>query len=292
MNIKGIIPALVTPFNEDESINFDALRALVNRCIDKGAEGFYICGSTAECFLMTPEERKSIVECITREVDGRVPIIAQVGNIGTAMAEDLARHAASCGVSAVSSVPPFYFKFSVDELAAYYAAIRKASGDLPLIIYSIPALSGVSITCKDIGKIIEASGAEGLKYTSYDLFELERIRRANPGLTIFNGHDEVYANAMPIGIDGAIGSTFNLMPWKYKAIREAYEKNDMAKVSELQSKVNVLIDALIQAGVNPGIKYLLSKRGIPCGNCRRPFAPLSEEKKALLDSIENDVFDC
>jgi N-acetylneuraminate lyase len=292
MNIKGIIPALVTPFKEDESINYDALSALIERSIEKGAEGFYICGSTAECFLMSPEERKSLAEFITREVNGRVPIIAQVGNIGTGLAEDLARHAASCGVNAISSVPPFYFKFGVDELANYYAAIRKASGNLPLVIYSIPALSGVSITCKDIGKIIEVSGAEGLKYTSYDLFELERIRRANPDLTIFNGHDEVYANAMPIGIDGAIGSTFNLMPWKYKAIREAYEKNDMKTVSLLQSKVNVLIDALIQAGVNPGIKYLLSKRGIPCGNCRRPFAPLSDEKKALLDSIEADVFDC
>ncbi|MBR2615073.1 MAG: N-acetylneuraminate lyase [Clostridia bacterium] len=290
MNIKGIIPALVTPFHEDFSIDYDAIKRLVNFEIERGAEGFYVCGSTAECFLMTGEERKRIVEIVTQEVNGRVPIIAQVGNIGTAMAVDLARHAASCGVSAVSSVPPFYFKFSVDEIASYYAAISDAA-QKPLVIYSIPAFSGVNITHDNIKTIIDASGAEGLKYTSYDLFELERIHRAHPELTLFNGHDEVYANALPIGLSGAIGSTFNLMPGKYKAIREAYEKGDQAAVSQKQAKVNVLIDTLIAAGVNPGIKYLLTKFGVmDFGGCRPPFGAITEEKKALLDAVADEIF--
>lgn len=289
MNIKGIIPALVTPFKEDHSINYSALRQLVNQLIDSGADGFYVCGSAAECFLMTAEERKSIVETVVTEADGRVPIIAQIGNIGTAQAVELAKHAADSGVSAVSSVPPFYFKFSVPEIASYYEAIAKAS-DLPLVIYSIPAFSGVAITHDNIKTILDASGAKGLKYTSYDLFELERIHRAFPELTVFNGHDECFANALPVGINGAIGSTFNLMPHKYKAIQAAYERGDNSAVAAMQADVNKIIDILIKAGVNPGIKYLLSKRGIPCGDCRPPFGKLTEKVMKLLDSIEEKIF--
>ena len=176
------------------------------------------------------------------------------------------------------------------ETASYYAAISDAA-QKPLVIYSIPAFSGVNITHDNIKTIIDASGAEGLKYTSYDLFELERIHRAHPELTLFNGHDEVYANALPIGLSGAIGSTFNLMPGKYKAIREAYEKGDQAAVSQKQAKVNVLIDTLIAAGVNPGIKYLLTKIGVmDFGGCRPPFGAITEEKKALLDAVADEIF--
>lgn len=289
MNIKGIIPALVTPFHDDHSINYDALRQLVNRLIEQGADGFYVCGSTAECFLMTAEERKSIVETVVKETDGRVPIIAQIGNIGTAQAVELAKHAADAGATAVSSVPPFYFKFSIPEIASYYEAISKAA-DLPLVIYSIPAFSGVAITHENIKTILDASGAQGLKYTSYDLFELERIHRAFPELTVFNGHDECFANALPVGINGAIGSTFNLMPGKYKDIQAAYEKGDNIAAAAMQADVNAIIDVLIKTGVNPGIKYLLSKRGIPCGDCRPPFGKLTKEAAVLLDSIEEKVF--
>lgn len=288
MNMKGIIPALVTPFNEDFSINHDALRQMIDHHIAAGADGFYICGSTAECFLLSAEERKSLVETIVNHTAGRVPITAQIGNIGTAQAVDLAKHAAAVGVDAVSSVPPFYFKFSVSEIASYYEAIAKAS-NLPVIIYSIPAFSGVAITHDNIKTILDASGAVGLKYTSYDLFELERIHRAYPDLKLFNGHDEVFANALPIGLTGAIGSTFNVMPQKYKRIQAAYERGDNAAASAMQAEVNELIDVLIKVGVNAGIKYLLTKRGIPCGNCRPPFGQLTDENKALLDSIEEKV---
>lgn len=288
MNMKGIIPALVTPFKDDFSIDHDALRLMIDHHIANGVDGFYICGSTAECFLLTQDERKSLVETIVNHTAGRVPITAQIGNIGTAMAVDLAQHAAATGVDAVSSVPPFYFKFSVSELASYYEAIAKAS-NLPVIIYSIPAFSGVAITHENIKTILDASGAEGLKYTSYDLFELERIHRAYPDLKLFNGHDEVFANALPIGLTGAIGSTFNVMPQKYQRIKAAYERGDNAAAAQMQADTNVLIDALIKTGVNAGIKYLLTKRGIPCGNCRPPFGQLTEENKALLDSIADQV---
>lgn len=290
MKIQGIIPALVTPFNEDWSVNYSALRALVNRLIENGAGGFYVCGSTAECFLLSDAERMKVMEVVTEETNGRVPVIAHVGNISTATAVQYAKHAASCGVSAVSSVPPFYYKFSLEEIGDYYAGISDAV-DLPLIVYSIPAFSGVAVTADNLEQITGRCNAAGLKYTSYDLFELEKIHRKYPDLKLYNGHDEVYVNALPIGLTGAIGSTFNVMPHRYISIKNAYESGDMNKASVLQAETNELIQILINTGVNAGIKYLLTKSGIPCGDCRPPFAKLDESKRKLLDEIYDRVFE-
>lgn len=288
MNIQGIIPALVTPFNEDYSVNYQALRVLVNQLIEQGVGGFYVCGSTAECFLLSDAERMKIMEVVTEETNGRVPVIAHVGNISADTAVMYAKHAAECGVSAVSSVPPFYYKFSLDEIGDYYARISDAV-DLPLIVYSIPAFSGVAVTADNLDRITGRCNAAGLKYTSYDLFELDKIHRKYPELMLFNGHDEVYLNALPIGLTGAIGSTFNVMPKRYMSIQNAYENGDMKKASALQAETNEIIQTLIKTGVNQGVKYLLTKKGIPCGNCRVPFAVLDEEKKQLLDNVYDKV---
>lgn len=288
MNIKNIIPALVTPFDSNENVDYGALSALVERLIAQGVSGFYACGSTAECFLLTDDERKKVLETVVETTNGRVPVIAHVGNIGTAKTVELAKHAQAAGASAVSSVPPFYYKFSVDEIAGYYESIAKVA-ELPLIVYSIPALSGVEITVDHLKTIIDASGAKGLKYTAYNLFELEKIRRRFPDLKIYNGHDEVMLNALPIGIDGAIGSTFNVMAPKFIALKETYEKGDLQTAATMQAEINDIIEVMIQAGVNPSIKYWLEKAGIPCGNCRKPFAPICSEHAKLLDTYYSKV---
>ena len=290
MNIKGIIPALVTPFDSNEKVDYGVLTELVNRLIDQGVNGFYACGSTAECFLLTDDERKKVMETTIKAADGRVPVIAHIGNIGTEKTAELAKHAEAVGASAVSSVPPFYYKFSFDEIAGYYEGIAK-SVDLPLIVYSIPAFSGVEITADNLKTIIDASGAKGLKYTSYNLFELEKIHRRFPDLKIFNGHDEVMLNALPIGIDGAIGSTFNVMAPKYIALKKAYEAGDLSTAAAMQGEINDIIEVMIKAGVNPSIKYWLSKAGISCGNCRKPFASVSEENAKILDSYFSRVME-
>lgn len=288
MNIKGIIPALVTPFNNSDKVDYGVLKDLVNKLIDQGVGGFYACGSTAECFLLTEEERKNVLETVIKAADGRVPVIAHVGNIGTEKTIQLAKHAEAAGAAAVSSVPPFYYKFSFNEIAGYYEDISKAV-DLPLIIYSIPAFSGVELTADNLKTIIDASGAKGLKYTSYNLFELDKIHRRFPELKLFNGHDEVMLNALPIGIDGAIGSTFNVMAPKYIALKKAYEAGDLATAKALQGEINDIIEVMIKAGVNQSIKYWLGKSGLECGECRKPFSPVAAEHIPLLDSYYSRV---
>ncbi|MBQ2921911.1 MAG: N-acetylneuraminate lyase [Tyzzerella sp.] len=280
--LRGIIPAIVTPFDSNNKVDHGALKALVEHLIGKGVNGFYACGSTGECFLMTEEERMATAKTIIDTVNGRVPVAVQVGNIATDSAVRLAKQAAADGADYISSVPPFYFQFSLDEIARYYARISKAV-DKPLIIYNIPAFSGVSLNTKNMRTITDNCDVWGLKYTAYDLFELEKIRRAFPELNIYYGHDELFLNSLPIGTSGAIGSTFNVMSERYQEIKKAYDAGKMEEAGKMQSEVNKAIEAMISCGVMPSIKYILSKQGIPCGNCREPFSAVTEEQKTLLD---------
>ncbi|HOO26692.1 MAG TPA: N-acetylneuraminate lyase, partial [Clostridiales bacterium] len=258
--------------------------ALTNRLIDKGVNGFYVCGSTGESFLLEKEERMKVLETVVEETAGRVPVIAHVGDIWADRAAELAAHAAKVGANAVSAVPPFYFKFTFDEIAEYYKIIQNAAG-LPLIVYNVPVLSGVSVTSDNIGQIMASCDVEGIKFTSNDMFELSKIRAAYPDLCLLNGFDEIFINALPVGIQGAIGSTYNIMSDKFFTILNGFNAGDLDAAREMQKKANEIINILIKTDVKSGIKYLLTKTGIPCGPCRRPFAALTKEKTDMLDKV-------
>ena len=287
--VSGVIPALITPYNREGGVALDILGALVKRLIADGADGFYVGGSTAECFLLSDRERQEILECVLEAAAGRVPVIAHVGHIATSRAITLARHARNAGATAVSSVPPFYYNFSREEIIGYYAAVAQAA-QLPLIPYSIPAFSGVAITADVLADMVKEVPVAGIKYTSYDLFELERIRRRFPEICVLNGHDEVFCNALPTGIDGAIGSTYNLLTPRFQAILSAYRAGDTVRAAQLQHEINKLIDLFIEVGVLPAIKYLLGVSGLPCGDCRPPFNPLTAAQRQRLDAACDAVF--
>lgn len=290
MNIKGIIPALLTPFDHNYEVNYDSLRKHVNRLIEQGAGGFYVCGSTAECFMLDDKERMKIMEVVTEEVNGRVDVIAHVGNINLRKAVEYAKHAESCGVTAVSSVPPFYYKFKKEEIVSYYATISDAV-DLPMIVYSIPALSGVALTANDIGDILKASNTQGLKYTDYNLFELEKIRRKFPDLNVYYGRDEMYCSALPLGLSGGIGATYNVMMHKFVAMQKAYEEGNLELASKLQGEANAILEEMQKCDTKSAMKYLLTKSGIDFGGARPPVVALNEAQKASLDELYKVIFE-
>ena len=143
---QKIWSALITPTNEDESVNYEALERIVELQIQDGAEGFYCCGSSGEGLLLTLEERKQVLEHVLKAADGRVPVISHVGTIRTRDVVDLARHAMSAGALAVSMIPPYYYKFSMDEIMGYYEDVIRAIPDVPAIVYNIPQFTGVEFS--------------------------------------------------------------------------------------------------------------------------------------------------
>ena len=284
MELKGIVPALITPFDRDGSVNIEELKKLVKLLLSEGADGFYVTGSTGECFLLTDEERTRITAAVVEASEGKVPVVAHVGKIGAAQAAKLAKEAQSVGAAAVSSVPPFYYDFKFDEIVKYYEVISDAV-DLPLVVYNFPQYSGVSINASNLGLIMKNCRIGGLKYTDATLYELERIRMQYPELRIMFGQDEAFLYALPVGVDGAIGSTYNFMLKKFKRIWNAYQLGNMQEAEQVQHEACRIIDKLLYVRDITAVKYLLGRKGIECGSCRLPFNPITEQEKQLLDKI-------
>ena len=278
---KGIYPALLTPFKEDNSVDYDALSDLIEFNLAKGVSGFYVTGSTAEVFMLTSEERKNVMKTVYETVRGRCSLIAHVGCIGTDEAISYGKYAEKLGFDAISSVPPFYYNFPKSAIMEYYKDIS-SHVDLPMIVYNIPAFSGVSFTIEDIDLLLSDSRIIGVKNTANDYFIMEKMKRHNPDKIIFNGYDETYLAGLSMGADGAIGSTFNFMAEKFIRMKAYFEDGNIDAAKKEQNEANIIIEALCSVGVMQGEKAILRELGINVGKCRRPFMEISKEKERVF----------
>lgn len=285
---KGIYPALITPFSDMDTIDVSTLRLVIERCLNQGVDGFYVGGSTGESLLLTDEERMELLELTMKYVNGRAKVIAQVGCIGTARSLALAKHAQSVNVDAISSIPPIYFNFNENEIAEYYKTLAD-SVSVPLFLYHVPALSGVKMDDDIFNRLLEHPNIEGVKFTAYDSYQLQRLIVRFPNKTFINGHDELYINNAVIGCDCAIGSTFNIMADQFVQMQHLCEIGDYECAAKIQDRVNSVLEVMIRFGVFQSIKESLRLMGIGNGKCRKPFKPLSSEQSATLKEALNQA---
>lgn len=290
IQLRGVMPALLTPFDAQQKIDKESLRRLVRFNIDQGTDGLYVGGSTGEAFVQSIAEREEVLEIVAEEGKGKITLIAHVGCVSTAESQHLATAAKRCGFDAVSAVTPFYYPFSFEEHCDHYRAIIDSSDGLPMVVYNIPALSGVKLTLDQINTLVTLPGVGALKQTSGDLYQMEQIRREHPDLVLYNGYDEIFASGLLAGADGGIGSTYNIMGWRYQGIVQALKEGDIARAQQLQRECNKVIDALIKVGVFRGLKTVLHYMDVvSVPLCRKPFAPVDEkflpELKALAQQL-------
>lgn len=290
VNLRGVMAALLTPFDGQQKLDKESLRRLVRFNLRQGVDGLYVGGSTGEAFVQSGTERQEVLEIVAEEAKGKMTLIAHVGCVSTLESQQLARAAVGYGYDAVSAVTPFYYPFSFEEHCAHYQAIIESADGLPMVVYNIPALSGVKLTLDQINTLVTLPGVGALKQTSGDLFQMEQIRRAHPDLVLYNGYDEIFASGLLAGADGGIGSTYNIMGWRYQGMVAALKVGDVAKAQQLQCECNMVIDLLIKTGVFRGLKTVLHYMDVvSVPLCRKPFAPVDEkflpELKALAQQL-------
>ena len=290
VNLRGVMAAMLTPFDGQQKLDKESLRRLVRFNLRQGVDGLYVGGSTGEAFVQSGTERQEVLEIVAEEAKGKMTLIAHVGCVSTLESQQLARAAVGYGYDAVSAVTPFYYPFSFEEHCAHYQAIIESADGLPMVVYNIPALSGVKLTLDQINTLVTLPGVGALKQTSGDLFQMEQIRRAHPDLVLYNGYDEIFASGLLAGADGGIGSTYNIMGWRYQGMVAALKVGDVAKAQQLQCECNKVIDLLIKTGVFRGLKTVLHYMDVvSVPLCRKPFAPVDEkflpELKALAQQL-------
>ncbi len=287
MDFRGIYPALMSTFGKDGAFDFAVLKKLVARLAAAGVRGFYVGGSSSELFSLTMDERKKIMALVREEAGAERAVIAHVGAMNVDDAKELARHAKTVGCDAISAIPPFYGKYSWDEMAAYYRSLIDASG-LEIFLYNIPAFTGVSLSVKGYREMAAQGGVAGVKHTAYNLYEMDRLKAANPKGTVLYGHDEAVCGALAMGADGAIGTTVNDFPEYYIRIDAYVKAKNLDAARQTQSAMNELLEHFMEIGYFPSAKHILRYTGIDAGDCRPPVLPLTREQRKRLE----DAYDC
>ena len=273
--LAGLHAALMTPYDEAGEISRLCLKRLVDRAFAQGLDGIYVGGSTGESLLLGADEREQVFRDAAEAAAGRGALIGHVGAISTREAERLARCCAANGYHAVSAIPPIYFRHSKTAVRDYYAAIVAAAGGLPLIVYNVPAMTGLQFSLADLLDLLRLPGVIGVKQTTNDMYQMEQLRRAFPELLLLNGFDEMLLAGLVSGANGGIGSTYGLMGHRWVELRRRLAAGDVHGALEIQSRCNAVIDVLVEFGVFPALKYLMAQMGIiRTTRCRAPMETL------------------
>jgi N-acetylneuraminate lyase len=288
MKKNEILVPILTPFKKDQTVDYAALKKLVRYVLDNGADGLYTTGSSAETFLLTEEERMKTLEVAAKEADGKM-IVVHVGAPGTALAIMYAKHAKSLNVDALASVPPFYYAHAAKEIKQYYTDIADASG-LPIMIYNLPGATGVDMGAGQLIDLLSDDRIYAMKYTAPNYYILNRVITATNKF-VYSGMDECFAYALMAGVKGAIGTSMNFYPQAFIQIKEAFDKGDIKKAQELQTKLNNIIKPIVDMKTIAAMKYCAKLVSVDCGEARRPIRQLTEEEKKILErAIRDNAF--
>ncbi|WP_333602671.1 dihydrodipicolinate synthase family protein [Atlantibacter hermannii] len=281
---RGIISAVVTPMHAEESVNYAALETLAQAQLARGVEGFYCCGSSGEGPLLRFDERKQVLATLVNAAQGKVPVIAHVGTPRTQDAVELAKSAEQDGASAVSLVPPYYYKYSREEIIAYYRRVLDAIS-IPVILYNIPQFTGVELDSLTAEALLGDEQVLGVKHTSHNLYSLERMIARYPDKVFFNGFDEIFLSSLAAGATATVGTTVNLQPELFLALRTAFRQGDIPKAQRLQQQINEVVENLVARGVFQSAKYLAGKGVVDTGPTREPFVALTATQREELDAL-------
>ena len=283
----GFFTAALTPMDAEGRVSPETLLRLMDRNLDEGAAGFLIGGSSAEAPLLSHEEK----ECLLRAAAAHprrkeMKLIGACSAIAEPEAVEFARLCRELGYDATITTAPYYYKFGMKGIARFLSSIREKA-DIPLFFYNFPGNTGVEIDLTDdaIRRVMTDGTISGIKQTSLNLYQIERLKSMNPALTVYGGYDEVYLGARILGADGAIGSTYNFTLPLYTKIEAAYASRDIEAAQALQRRANNIMEALVACGLFPSIKHMMRVRGLDCGVCRAPFAPLSEAQQAFVERV-------
>lgn len=285
--LQGILPAIVTPFDEHGDFAEPAFERLLERLYAAGIDGVYVTGQTGEGMLQPVEQRKRVAEAAVRCSPKGAQVIVHAGAYRTSDAIELTRHAAKAGAHAVASLPPLG-AYSFAEVRAYYEALAAVS-ELPLVIYYFPAICPVIQAAQQVLDLLDIPNVVGLKFTDFDLYKLSLIRKE--GVVVFNGHDEVLVAGMLMGADGGIGSFYNLIPELFVEAHALVRAKEWDKAREVQVRINELVEIGLRFPLVPAIKTILRWQGLDCGEALAPRRGLTgEEYDRLHEMLRNSSF--
>jgi 4-hydroxy-tetrahydrodipicolinate synthase len=285
----GIIPAMVTPLNDDESLDEPALRRLVNHLIAAGVHGLFAVGSQGEAYALTPEEKRRVIEIVIDEARGRVPVYAGTGAVTTSETIALTQMAERAGAQAVSVITPYFISPSQEELYEHYAAVA-AHTRLPVVLYPNPGRTNVSLSPDLVVKLSAIDNIVGIKDSSGDLTTtIEYIRCTAAGFSVLMGRDTLIYAALVSGAHGSIAATANVAPALIVEIYDAVREGDLERARQAQLRLAPLRLAFGMGTFPVVIKEALALMGICSARAKAPVGPMPEARREDLRRVLQEM---
>lgn len=289
--LKGVVVPIVTPLTEEDQIDIDSLKNLVDHCIHSDLQAIYPCGTTGEMMCLTVEERKLVAETVVKHTDERVPVFVHVGAWNLKDTIELAKHAYDIGADGIAVVTPSFFPISEKGLIDYFESVSQSvPSDYPVYLYAIPqyAMNDVSV---DVAKQAahDCQNIIGIKYSYPDMTRIQQMMRINDNnFSVLAGPDQLFTAVVSMGGDGVVSGSSQVIPAYYESVWKALEENNYEKASCIQQLTNKLNEELCKYNNIAAYKAVLRHTGIiKTSRMRKPLEELTPEKeKELLTSLK------
>lgn len=289
--LKGIYPAVITPFTQDGAIDAAGVAAMCNFLLAAGVDGLHPCGTTGEAPLLQPDERRQLAELVIDHVAGRVPVIIQVGHLSTTTAVTLARHAVTAGATAISVVTPYYYALPESALFTYFSQVAQAvPNDFPVYLYNIPQCTVNPVAAGLLTRVRAAHpNVVGIKHSRSDLDWLASYLSATNGeAQVFVGSDTVALPGLSLGAVGVVSGNANVIPEAFVELYGAVQGNNWNRARQLQTHITHVAQLLGNGSNLARFKAMAALRGVTIrSDVREPLAPLTDaDREAVAAALD------
>ncbi len=272
--LRGMGVALITPFKEDESVDYDALMRLVDYLLQNNADFLCVLGTTAETPTLTDEEKKKIKRLVIDRVNGRIPILLGVGGNNTRAVVETLKNDDFTGVDAILSVVPYYNKPSQEGIYQHYKAISAAT-ELPIVLYNVPGRTGVNMTAETTLRIAkDFKNVIAIKEASGNITQMDDIIKNKPAnFDVISGDDGITFPLITLGATGVISVIGNAFPREFSRMTRLALQGDYANALKIHHKFTELFSLLFVDGNPAGVKSILNAMGMIENKLRLPLVP-------------------
>jgi len=279
---KGSGVAVVTPFTDENQVNYDKLGELLDWHVKMGTDAIIIVGTTGEAPTLDDEEHKEVVRFTVERIAGKIPVIAGTGSNSTAHAIMMSKHAEEAGADGVLLVSPYYNKSTQHGLIKHFEAIAD-SIKIPCVLYNVPGRTGININPETIGALAKHPNIVGVKEASGNISQVVEIARIMPeDFGLWSGNDDMIVPLLSVGGHGVISVVANIMPTETHDMVMHYLEGRVKESLKLQLDMKPVIDALF-CETNPvPVKEAMNLMGHKVGDLRLPLVGMLEQNKARL----------
>lgn len=284
---KGVYTAMVTPMNEDQSVNYEALEKTVDYQISQGIHGLIPLGSTGEFYALSDKERSSVIEVTLKAAAGRVPVVAGTNASSTQMVIDYSRQAEKAGVDGILLAPPYYSLPTLEELFEHYRAVNDVVG-VPIMLYNYPGRTGVDMTCDFIESLTQLDRVRYVKESTGEVSRIsDLIGRCGDRLGVFCGADTIALESFALGAIGWVGGIANVLPAEHVELYNlCVIKKDYDAARKFYYEILPALRGVEFSGkYTQYVKAGCAIKGNPVGPTRMPLMPLSQDELTQLEAI-------